>query len=282
MKKKSLDLDLKKLFQDFNSREKDLSGIIRFSGYVPMYYRSDLAIHSKHVAWIVREIAEYAVKLYPSFDVQRAVLMALVHDDAEIVFGDVMMGNKLRMTKGQLEELKKQEYQATEEIVARFPKHLGEHVYGDLLKEYMNLQTIESKVVKFSDKFDAFGESLHEVFGGNMRFVTPLTTEYGVIATPPESYVDYFQSFLELFPEMGRFYSSGLACFAPYDKKDFRSIASSCVPFTEHSIIQRTASAQYDWWRDVILMYGEDGERERLWKQTEFVPEDGDVMKFNI
>ena len=66
--------------------------ITRFSLYKVMFYRSNLFNHAWHVAWLVDEIAPFAMKKFPQFDSEKAQMLALVHDDAEIIIGDIQAG----------------------------------------------------------------------------------------------------------------------------------------------------------------------------------------------
>lgn len=64
-----------------------------------MMYRTNLYTHSYRVAAIVHALNPFAEKVFgKAYDERKAEILALVHDDAEIVFGDVQLGNKSRMT----------------------------------------------------------------------------------------------------------------------------------------------------------------------------------------
>jgi len=41
---------------------------------------------------------------------------------------------------------------------------VGDYNYKELLDSFLNLEGDEVQLVKFTDKLDAYGEALHEVF----------------------------------------------------------------------------------------------------------------------
>ncbi len=169
-------------FAAFPGREAALRNITRYSLYRVMFYRTNLFTHSKRVAWIAREIGRHAERVFgASFNSERAVITALVHDDHEIIMGDVQRGNKNKMNAEQKAELQKIEERAIETIVKQYPQRVGPYRYRDLIWSAHHLDCLEAQVVEFADKFDAFGEALHEVFGGNTTFTENVTNEYGTI-----------------------------------------------------------------------------------------------------
>ena len=81
----------------FSDREKKLSSIIRFDmkRFDPMFYRTNLLIHSKRVYSLVKEIIPHLKSVYgDELDSEKALSLALVHDDAELVTGDVQLYDK--------------------------------------------------------------------------------------------------------------------------------------------------------------------------------------------
>lgn len=189
------------IFQGFVGRDDDLRGVERYSNFSVMFYRSNLYTHSHRVAALVRKINPLAKKvLGDTYDPKKAEIIALVHDDAEIVFGDIQAGNKRKMTPAQLKEVKRAEQEAIKTIAKRFPLEVGGYNYKQLLKEYEEYSSLESQVVCYADKYDALGEALHEVYAGNNSFTTNIVNEYGLIPTPFEYYTEYFSSFSKKFP----------------------------------------------------------------------------------
>lgn len=61
---------------------------------------------------------------------------------------------------------------------------IEKYVYKDLLFESAEHSTLESMIVSYADKYDAYGEAVHEIFAGNHYFTTHVINEYGKIPTP--------------------------------------------------------------------------------------------------
>ena len=263
----------KTYFADFNGRENELRKVTRYSLYSVMFYRTNLLTHSKHVGWMLNEIVPFAEKEFgSSFDGKKAVLLGLVHDDAEIIFGDVQAGNKSKMTEEELQKIEQAELDAIEKISDRYPKYLGGYVYKDLLYSAMNTNTLEEKIVKYVDKFDAFGEALHEIYGGNRIFATNVVNEYGEIPTPTDFYLDWFSSFHKKHPDMVQKLKRYIPIFGEFYNLDIHTIAAQAIPHTRESLYLPTGYFPYDWWKSCILRSADDEELKNLYRQKETAP----------
>ena len=262
--------DIEALLDHFVGRTEALARVTRYSLYDVMFYRSDLVTHSKHVCWIVTAMAPYVKLAFPAFELAKAQLAALVHDDAEIITGDEQMGNKLKMTQRQLDELANRERRAIAELAARFPEFVGPYRYRDLLDSVHSVDCIEAIVVKFADKMDAFGEALHEVFGGNPVFATNVTNQYGTITTPFEYYIPYLGSFPQQFPQLTLLFENDFPLFQAPTVLDFAAIARRSRPHTVESLRQKTGYRHYDCWKEIIQHYADEEELNNLSIQKEF------------
>lgn len=254
----------------FEGREKELERVIRYDIYTVMYYRTNLAIHSPRVAAQVLELADQLHEVFgDQFVPDRAVTTALVHDDAEVVFGDIQAGNKSKMTEAQLAEVAAAEKAAIIKIGERWPTHVGEYVYTDLLHSAATVDTLEAKIVKFIDKFDAFGEALHEVYAGNTCFTTNVVNEYGTIPIPPDYYVSWITKFHSENPEL----AGKLAAIAPLftipKTLNWEEIALNSKPHTGESLDRPSGYPHYDWWKTTIRKYN-PAEDKNLLVQKEF------------
>jgi len=149
------------------SREKELRTIKRFSMFEVFFYRSSLWHHELRVFFITQELSKL-MKDVPEYDSQKASILALVHDDAEIVTGDIQLGHKQLMNPAQLQKIDENEANAIETLSQRFPKTIGGYIYKKLLYHALRKDCVEAHLVSYADKLDAYGESLHEVFGGNI------------------------------------------------------------------------------------------------------------------
>ncbi len=163
------------LFDGFTGRAQALREIIRYDmpQRTPMFYRTNLFLHSKRVHLLVKDVLEQFES--PDFDSKKALTLALVHDDAEIITGDVQLYIKERMTPEQLKGVELAEMQAIEVLADRWPKNVNGFNYKDLLLHALHKDCPEAQVVSYCDKIDAYCEALHEVFAGNLNFIEPAT-----------------------------------------------------------------------------------------------------------
>ncbi len=260
------------LFNDFIGREAALRQIKRYHIYNPMLYRSDDFTHSWRVHWMVKRLLPYATEAFgAAFDPEKALILALVHDDTEMIIGDIQAGNKVKMTTEQLAELDRQELEATNKMAERFPRTIGGYVYQELLQAIVKLETLEAQFVKFMDKMDAFGEALHEVHGGSDVFTKNVVNELGVIPTPLEYYTNFFAVILEKFPLLTPVVDRQPAVyFSPPSLRDFSAVARAGTPHNAESILQPTGYAHYDFWRETILAFGDQEAKRNLYEQKEF------------
>ncbi len=258
----------------FPGRTEALSKITRYSLYQVMFYRTDLLTHSRRVCWIMQElIREIAPFLTTEINHEKALLLALIHDDAEIVMGDIQAGNKSKMSLEQLKEVEDAERNAIKNLAEQFPPTILGFTYIDLLTEITEKRSFESQLLQFADKADAFGEALHEIFGGNYVFAQRVTNEYGEIPTPLEYYIDYFSQYSKKFPETGNLLAETQTGSMMYNSelKDFYTIAVTKTPHTPESLQNMADYPQYEWWKNVIMNAGGREESLKLTTQKEYI-----------
>lgn len=170
-----------------DERKEKLEKIYRYHFFDKMFYRSNLWMHSHRILWLLEEIAPVAQK-YLTFDLEKARIFALVHDDAEIVTGDIQAVQKQRMSKEELQQLETNDLEAIKILVKRYPKMVHGHSYELLLKEAIHKNTVESQLVSYLDKLDAFCESLHEVYAGNVSLLRSIVFYSLMIPSFPHKY----------------------------------------------------------------------------------------------
>lgn len=251
-------------------REAKLSGIPRFSLYAVMYYRSNLLSHARHVSWIVRDLESYAREAFPGYDPLRAELLALVHDDAEMITGDVQAGNKVKMSAAELRAIKQWEALAIERLTKIYPGKIAGYSYRDLLMDSYAPATAEAWVVKYADKLDALGETLHEIFGGNRLFSTNIRNEYGFIPTPLEFYEVYFDALEEETPELVPLLELDHPFLRPLPPLTEVPRGAKWGTHSAESFSRKAGYEPYDAWKDVIMRHGGIPEVEWLTTQREF------------
>jgi len=91
------------------NREKELENIKRFSDYKIMFYRDNVLRHSKRVVLLLKEVMPKIKKAIPNFNEKLSLVMAKVHDDPEMITGDITLYQKGKMNAIQLKEVEKNE-----------------------------------------------------------------------------------------------------------------------------------------------------------------------------
>ncbi|MBW2991254.1 HD domain-containing protein, partial [Candidatus Woesearchaeota archaeon] len=161
-------------FSGFNGREEELQKITRYGmdRYTPMFYRTNVLLHSERVYFLLKNILPLIGSVYKSqLNSGKALTLALVHDDAEIISGDILLYHVERFSEEELARIREKEINAIEEISKKWPKTINSFNYKKLLYNALNIDTLEAQVVSFFDKTDAYCECLHEVHAGNDLFV---------------------------------------------------------------------------------------------------------------
>lgn len=151
-------------------RQIELESIYRYNYFDVVFYRSNLWMHTQRVLWLLEELAPLAQK-YLDFDLEKARTYALVHDDAEMITGDVQAITKLRMTADEQARHEEDEMIAIDKLAENYPKEVNGYSYKELLKNAAKKDSIEAKLVSYLDKLDAYCESLHEIYAGNISLL---------------------------------------------------------------------------------------------------------------
>lgn len=267
--------EMKQLFASFTGRNEALRHITRYDPISVMLYRTNDYNHSLRVGLLIDATLETVRQFFPDFDSERAQLLGLVHDDAEMIIGDVSAGHKSVMSDTLLDDLDNQERAAIEVLSKRFPRLVGKYSYHDLLVESFKVKTIEAQVMKYADKMDALGETYHELYGGNYMFAQGRSSPYGMVRSPIAYYYDYYWiKFFNDFPALQGLLRSGHPFFTQPQPGDYVTFAKEQAPHTEASLRQPTGNAFYDFWKRVVLTSGDDELIHDLSTQTEFLPTD--------
>lgn len=259
--KKNLDL-----LADFPlERKVQLESIERFGIFDTMFYRTNDLIHAHRVSWLTRELMQVAKKFYKNLDGEKAVLLALVHDDAEVITGDYNASHKDFGSKAFKDRILKEEASAIKVLSKKYPKYAGKYNYEDLLNQAKDWHGIEGKIVLYADKLDALCESIHEVLAGNITFLPSV-----IFCT------DKMSRFEQKYPEMKDFFNyldSPLTnlrmIYLPSFSSDFYK-KSFNKPHDKKSLKIKTVFHAYDVWRELTIKnWGQKGIDE-LTKQKEF------------
>ena len=123
-------------FERFQGRLEELQRIKRYIDPVTqiMYYRTTLDMHARRVCAHLDAISPYISKVFGnSVDLRKARVLALVHDDHEIIVGDVQLCHKERMTSEERAELEKREENAAHALQQRWPFSIEGYSYEGLV-----------------------------------------------------------------------------------------------------------------------------------------------------
>ncbi len=205
-----------------------------------MFYRSDLFMHGNRVKGHLESMYEKILGVYPNFDIELARTLALVHDDAEIINGDVKLYDKEKMTREELKVLEHNESLSIPKIVEMFGKTVNGYDYEKLLRLAKEKNTIEAQFVSFCDKLDGGGEAWHEVFAGNYYFIRPA-----------KEYIRRLNAFSEKHPATKVFFEK-FPQFLP-KPLDFLFTVLNRRPHTKESLTQDTGYSVYEFWKQSVI-----------------------------
>lgn len=241
-------------------REEKLKNIKRYSYFDVMMYRTDVWMHTQRVLWMLEDIIPVAQK-YISFDPEKARINALVHDDEEMVIGDIQAILKSLMSDADKKALDIKEKAAIETLIETYPKIVHGYEYKELLKSAKNKDTIESQLVTYCDKLDGLMESLHEVYAGNTSFIRSVVY-----------YAQNLPLFQFKFPEIAKVLQSKDSPFTflgnRMEKLNHPSHAYTPAQHTEESIKVTLDFPFYKRWKE---LHAEHGHVDWLITQTEFL-----------
>lgn len=229
----------------FEGREEKLKSILRYNMAIrtPMFYRTNDLIHSQRVFLLLKDISDVVkTKLGDNFNLAKALHLALVHDDAEIITGDIQLYYKERMTQDQLLKVHADEENAIAQLSKMWPTKFGDFSYADLLLHALKKDCVEAQIVSYCDKIDAFCESLHELLAGNPRFVGSA-----------ESYVFRIRDFPNKFPVLGKIFPSDHPLLSWPAEIDSENLLRNGNFHDINSLKIKTGISHYDRWKEITL-----------------------------
>lgn len=234
----------------FDGREEALERIKRYIHEITsvMFYRTNDLIHSRRVLWHLEEAIPDILAVHSDdFDVDFARTLALVHDDLEIITGDVQLYDKEHMSDDQRGALAKEEINAIPRMIEMFNEVANGFSYAELLTAAKEKKRLEAQFVSFCDKFDGAGEAWHEVFAGNNYFLRPAGGTNGQSG----GYVRRLNDFATKYPDMIRFFER----FPHYlpTPFDFQSAAERGKLHTETSLQGDSGYLPYERWKRTVM-----------------------------
>ena len=248
-----------------SERERSLKEIYRYGKFKTMFYRSNLWDHSKRVLWIVEDLLPIASK-YLNIDPNKARTLALVHDDPEIITGDMPGDHKTKMSAAEALEHDKKEEAAIKELSQKYLQEINGYSYEDLLLHALKKDCPEAWLVSYADKLDAYGESMHDLLAGNY-----------ILLWSVMFYVRTFMNFEKKFPELAPMLAGTESLLInpksqvpPYEFHPDTYLLFG-KPHTSESIKSDTDFPLYNTWKKIVLGRGGESSLEYLTKQKEFL-----------
>ncbi len=250
--------------QERSDALKDIERYVHWSKAV-MMYRSNNLIHSRRVLWHLEAALDDIVEVFPRFNVPFARTLALVHDDGEIITGDPQLYDVVRMSVEEHAELREKDRRAIPELVRRFGDCVNGFSYERLLQTAKDKDCLEAQFVSLFDKFDGFGEALHEVFAGNPYFMSPACLEKADPNTQNGGYIKRIGVFPEKYPDMAPFFERFGKYLPPLF--DFTTALQEGRPHTLETVQYDSGYAPYERWKRNVIKH-EGG--KRLTTQVEY------------
>jgi 5'-deoxynucleotidase YfbR-like HD superfamily hydrolase len=248
-----------------DEREEKLRAIFRYSMFEVMFYRSSLWQHTHRVHWIVEELLPFTSGM--QIDHEKARVLALVHDDAEMVTGDWQAGHKAKMSPEELRAIEADEEKAVQKLAARYPETVYGFNYAALLRHAIHKDCVEAQIVSYADRFDAYCETLHEILAGNLGLLWSLMLYERWLA----SYASKYPALKPLITQQSPFILGGDNRFQPphVDTEAYRFLGK---PHTLESLRHPTDFGFYNAWRLLVEKRGGDEGVRWLTEQKESLP----------
>jgi 5'-deoxynucleotidase YfbR-like HD superfamily hydrolase len=245
-------------------REHGLKALYRYERFELMYYRSNLWMHSWRMLWLVEALAPLAQEYLKGIDIEKARILALVHDDAEVIFGDIQASARKYMTAEELAKSEQAEVDAIEQLSKTCPKEIHGYNYKELLTSMLHKETTEAQFVSYVDKLDAYNESMHEFLAGNVSIVESIMF-----------YVQAFANFPGKFPALKEFMADKTSPLTYVDDRTWRYEVkaekyANLVPYTKDSITETSAFPFYNEWKRIVLERGAGEGMRWLTEQREY------------
>lgn len=238
-------------FSGFKGRDEKLKKIMRYNmdRRTPMFYRTNLLLHSQRVGVLLGDIINDVIIVYGAeFNSVKALTLALVHDDAEIVTGDIQLYYKDRMSDEELDKIHDDELRGIHILCSLWPAEINGFKYKSLLMNALKKNCFEAQIVSYCDKADAFCECLHEIYAGNRKFIGPA-----------RAYIHKIREFPVKFSLLKKilFGKHPLLSF-PKDL-DLERIVEKGKFHTLESLGLKTGILHYDRWKELTIEnFGED------------------------
>ena len=158
-------LDMAKIYDHILNR--DLAHVTRFNNR-PQHFKESVAEHSFYVAYFALIICNLLVEKGVTVDTNKVLQMSLIHDAEEGFSGDILTPLK-HFNKKVHKAIADVNKQMIGEAFKGLPKELSKQLVT-LWNEEQSEKTIESQIVKASDKLSLLSKCFEEIQAGNNYF----------------------------------------------------------------------------------------------------------------
>lgn len=254
-------------FKGFKGRSKLLGDIKRYSMYEIMFFRTNVDLHTRRVQWIAEELSPFISK-DTKLDIEKLRILCRIHDDIEIITGDIQLGRKIyTMKKKELEIMEKEEENARGILATVWPEEIHRYNYRELLNEARDKKTLEAQIMKLADRLDAYCEALHEVYSGNTCFLKHPELPIGV--NPVKVYNRIICKTERKYPLIGHLLDSRHPLLSLPERIDQEEIAKRAELPRRESIREKTGNKHYDAWKEITINYGGNAGLRQLTEKVE-------------
>ena len=186
-----LEYDPRNIEPPLNSQEKlnaiwkqDLSYIVRFS-QEPMIHRSTVYEHVVRVMYLsekVGQLMDFELNRN-DIDITQLVHYAQIHDDPEVITGDIPSHHKSALTPSGKMQLHLAEKEAIQTLAKRYYKSQEQQKeYIHNWEEFTSMNSLEAQIVNIADKWDATCEVLTDIrYGNNTEAIFRILERYRTI-----------------------------------------------------------------------------------------------------
>jgi len=236
-----------------DEREKRLEQVKRWKYFNPLLYEYNVLDHTKKLVWLLEELLPIIEKTHSSIDKKKTILLAKIHDDIEIVIDDITAAEKEQMTKEEKNQLEENEKKAVERLVKKYQGTMEGYSYRDLLKEALEKKTKEAKIMNMVDKFDSFGEALHEIHAGNKKFSKNINNS---LPDPVNFYKEISRKKIKAMKGIEKLLQINHPILKEPETIEVKKIIEQGKKHSRESLKEETTNEFYNHWKRVIIERG--------------------------
>ena len=251
---------------NLKSREEELNSIMRYENFTStMFYRASVLTHCWKVHALVKQMSEEISEEF--FDKKLTNTLALIHDDTEIIVGDILAQNKDNFSQAQKQEYEEKCNQAIPILVQNYSEFIEGFNYRELLELEEKNNTAECALVKFADKVDAYHEVCHEILAGNKEFLKEVTIK-GITYSPYQYTYDKMIRALNHLKQFIDTSQLSLVNAIEYHP-NFNEFCEEGILHTRESLLKKQPLKSYQLWIETIKNIGGEELFKTLYTKNE-------------